>query len=152
MHLMKNLPTFEPSIALSLSVWVELMKAFSKVRTREMEWIEAHDLTIGQFGVLELLYHRGEQTIGAVTKLTMSTPGNTTVVIKNLSKRGLIITKKKEGDRRTTLVAITAEGEALIAKIFPQHAQNIEHFFKGLSHDEQQNLRSLLRVLNKSLK
>ena len=71
---MKKLAHFEEHIGLSLSTWVEIMSAFTKIRALELELIEANGLTIGQFGVLELLYHRGSQSIGAATKLAMSTP------------------------------------------------------------------------------
>jgi MarR family 2-MHQ and catechol resistance regulon transcriptional repressor len=66
---MKKLPHFEDETALSLSTWVEIMKSFNKIRSLELSLIEANGLTIGQFGLLELLYHRGEQSIGAASNV-----------------------------------------------------------------------------------
>lgn len=148
---MKKLPPFENDIALSLSTWVELMKAFSKIRTLELELIEANGLTIGQFSLLELLHHRGSQSIGAATKLAMSTPGNMTVVVKNLAKQGLIRVEKDPKDKRVTTVSITDEGTELMGSLFPEHSQRIHRFLSGLDNDEKETVKSLLRKLNKSL-
>lgn len=149
---MKRLPEFEPDIALSLSTWVEIMKAFNSIRSLELSLIEANGLTIGQFALLELLYHRGDQTIGAATKLAMSTPGNMTVVVKNLAKQGLITTRKNPADKRSSTLQITEEGKLLMDSLFPEHSRRITAFLSGLSAQEQKSVQELLRKLNKSLK
>lgn len=149
---MKKLPHFEDEIALSLSTWVELMKAFNKIRSLELSLVEQNGLTIGQFGLLELLYHRGEQSIGAATKLVMSSPGNMTVVVKNLVKLGLITADKSESDKRSATLLITAKGSELIASIFPEHSSRINGFLSGLSTEEKEVVRAMLRKLNKSLR
>ena len=149
---MKKLPEFENETALALSTWVELMKAFNRIRSLELTLIETHGLTIGQFALLELLYHRGEQSIGAATKLSMSTPGNMTVVVKNLLKRGLITTRKNPSDKRSSTLQITGEGKSIMDSLFPEHSQRIKGFMSGLTSEEQEEVRVLLRKLNKSLR
>ena len=149
---MKKLPHFEEHIGLSLSTWVEIMRAFTKIRALELELIEVNGLTIGQFGVLELLYHRGSQSIGAATKLAMSTPGNMTVVVRNLVKQGLITSEKSAEDKRSATISITEAGSTLIGSIFPEHSKRIDQFLSGLSREEKEVVRALLRKLNKSLK
>lgn len=149
---MKKLPEFETDTALALSTWVEMMKAFNRIRTLELTLIEANNLTIGQFALLELLYHRGEQSIGAATALAMSTPGNMTVVVKNLLKRGLITASQNPNDKRSSILTITQEGSALMQTLFPEHAQRIKSFFSGITPEEQKEIQILLRKLNKSLK
>ena len=149
---MKRLPKFEDDIALSLSTWVEIMKAFNKIRTLEMELIEANNLTIGQFALLELLHHRGSQTIGAATKLAMSSPGNMTVVVKNLLKAEMITSEKHDSDKRSAVLSITPKGSELIASMFPEHSKRIDSFLSGLTQEEKEVVRALLRKLNKSLR
>lgn len=152
MVFMKKLPQFDENIALSLSTWVELMKAFSKIRSLELELIEANGLTIGQFSLLELLYHRGSQSIGAATTLAMSTPGNMTVVVKNLAKQGMIVVGKDPGDKRVSTLSISEKGSALMQTLFPEHALRIDYFLSGLESSEKEVMKTLLRKLNKSLK
>ncbi|MDD4884648.1 MAG: MarR family winged helix-turn-helix transcriptional regulator [Sulfuricurvum sp.] len=149
---MKKLPQFDENIALSLSTWVELMKAFSKIRSLEMELIEANGLTIGQFSLLELLYHRGSQSVGAATTLAMSTPGNMTVVVKNLAKQGMIVVDKDPKDKRISTLSISEKGSELMKNLFPEHAKRIDRFLSGLDNDDKEAVKKLLRKLNKSLK
>ncbi len=149
---MKRLPKFDDDIALSLSTWVEIMKAFNKIRALEMELIEANNLTIGQFALLELLHHRGSQSIGAATKLAMSSPGNMTVVVKNLLKAGMITSEKHDSDKRSAILSITPKGSELIASMFPEHSKRIDSFLSGLTQEEKEVVRALLRKLNKSLR
>lgn len=149
---MKKLPPFDTDIALALSTWVEIMKAFNAIRSLELELIEANGLTIGQFALLELLYHRGEQSIGAATKLTMSTPGNMTVVVRNLAKSGLITTHKNPVDKRSSTLRISNEGKTIMDSLFPEHSQRIKVFLSGLSVQEQESVKELLRKLNKALR
>lgn len=149
---MKKLPQYDENIALSLSTWVELMKAFSKIRSLEMELIEANGLTIGQFSLLELLYHRGSQSVGAATTLAMSTPGNMTVVVKNLAKQGMIVVDKDPNDKRVSTLSISEKGSALMKNLFPEHSKRIDRFLSGLDNDEKEVVKKLLRKLNKSLK
>ena len=58
-----------------------------------------------QFQVLEVLYHRGDLNIGAITKLTMSTPGNITVVVRNLKRDGLIDSIADSKDKRASILS-----------------------------------------------
>ena len=149
---MKKLPEFDENIALSLSTLVEVMKAFNKIRSLELSFIEQNGLTIGQFALLELLHHRGEQTIGAATKLAMSSPGNMTVVVKNLIKSELIVSQKHDSDKRSAVLSITDKGAQLIESMFPEHSRRIDSFLAGLTTEEKEVVRALLRKLNKSLK
>ncbi|MDD2829580.1 MAG: MarR family transcriptional regulator [Sulfuricurvum sp.] len=149
---MKKLPDYEHTITTALSTWVEMMKAFNRIRSLELTLIEENGLTIGQFSLLELLYHRGEQSIGAATVLAMSTPGNMTVVVKNLSKRGLIMSHKNPNDKRSSILKITDEGKRIMESLFPEHSRRIQTFMSGLSTDEQNETQKLLRKLNKSLR
>lgn len=149
---MKKLPEFEDDVALSLSTWVEIMKAFNKIRSLELSFIEQNGLTIGQFALLELLHHRGPQTIGAATKLAMSSPGNMTVVVKNLIKSELITSEKHDSDKRSAVLSITKKGNELVSSMFPEHSKRIDSFLSGLTQEEKEVVRALLRKLNKSLR
>jgi len=71
----------------SMQTWIQILRAFQKIRAKELKYINECGLTMNQFEVLEVLYHRGDLQIGAITKLIMSTPGNVTVVVRNLKTR-----------------------------------------------------------------
>jgi MarR family 2-MHQ and catechol resistance regulon transcriptional repressor len=133
----------------ALRVWIELARAFSAIRSRESAYIESHELTIQQFGVLEALYHLGSLSVGEITKVILSTPGNMTVVIKNLLSKELISKKAADNDKRKTLIEITDKGKTLIAEIFPKHADNIKSYFSCLTEEEKDGMILNLRKVSK---
>ncbi len=134
----------------AMRTWIETARAFSAVRAKENAFIESKGLTIQQFGVLEALYHMGVLTVGELTRLVLSTPGNMTVVVRNLKEKGLIETKNAEADRRVTVASITEKGSGIIAEIFPEHAKNMEGYFGCLSDEEQDTLSVIMRKLRKA--
>jgi len=134
----------------SMKTWMQVFRTYNKIRAKESIYIQSFDLTMNQFQVLEVLYHRGDLTIGAITKLTMSTPGNITVVVKNLKRDELIVSLPDENDKRASILSITSKGKTIIEKLFPQHAQNFEEYFKVLKEDELETLFTLLKKLQKA--
>ncbi len=135
----------------SMQTWIQLFRAFNKIRAKESSYIQSFDITMNQFQVLEVLYHRGDLSIGSITKLTMSTPGNITVVVKNLKRDGYLETTLDNKDKRTSIVSISQKGKELIEKLFPNHAKNFEEYFKVLDDEETDTLFKILRKLHKSL-
>lgn len=129
----------------SMKTFMQLIRSFYKMRSKEINYLQGHDLTIQQFTVLEVLYHKGDLNIGAITKITMSTPGNTTVVVKNLKRDDWVISIKDENDKRASILSITNKGKDLIEKIFPQHALNINDYFSVLEEQELDVLYTLLK-------
>lgn len=134
----------------SMQTWIQIVRAFTKIRTKELKYITACGLTMNQFEVLEVLYHRGDLQVGAITKLIMSTPGNVTVVVKNLTRDGLVQTLPSSEDARVRVVSITEKGKELIGGMFIQHASNLKSYFDVFSDEEMVVAYDLLRKLHKA--
>lgn len=134
----------------SMRTWMQIYRSYNKIRAKESLYIQSFGLTMNQFQVLEVLYHRGNLNIGSITKLTMSTPGNITVVVKNLKRDGFIDSLPDVNDKRASILCITPKGKEVIEKLFPQHAKNFEGYFEGLDDSEMETLFNLLYKLQKS--
>lgn len=134
----------------AMSTWIQLYKAFKKIKAKEMAYIKSHNLTMNQFEILEVLYHRGDLSVGEITKLTLGTSGNVTVVIKNLVRDGFVSSEPDSKDKRTYMVSITQKGKDAISELFPDHAKNFEEYFKVLDKNEMETLFKLLRKLQKA--
>ena len=134
----------------SMQTWIQILRAFQKIRAKELKYINASGLSMNQFEVLEVLYHRGDLQIGSITKLIASTPGNVTVVVKNLVRDGLVETLPSLEDSRVRIVSITEAGKNLIGGMFTGHAANLKSYFDVLSDDELVMLYVLLRKLQKA--
>lgn len=148
---MKRVQSYGKHQDIVLRAHIELSRSLTKIRTKETTWLSERDLTLPQFGILESLYHLGRLTVGQITTLTLSTPGNITVVIKNLESKGLISMTPSDEDRRIKVLEITEKGSNIIRTIFPTHVENLVGWYdKALSEDEIKTLSHLLRKLEKA--
>ena len=134
----------------SMQTWIQILRAFQKIRAKELKYINASGLSMNQFEVLEVLYHRGDLQVGSITKLIASTPGNVTVVVKNLTRDGLVDIIPSPEDSRVRIVSITEAGKNLIGGMFTGHAANLKSYFDVLSDNELVILYDLLRKLQKA--
>jgi MarR family 2-MHQ and catechol resistance regulon transcriptional repressor len=134
----------------AMTTWIQLFRAFNKIRAKESSYIQSFDLTMNQFQVLEVLYHRGDLSIGEITKLTMGTNGNTTVIVKNLKRDGFVSSLPDERDKRSSILSISPKGKEIIEQLFPGHAKNFESYFEALDGEEIDTLFKLLRKLHKN--
>ncbi|RXK12630.1 MarR family transcriptional regulator [Halarcobacter mediterraneus] len=130
----------------SMKTIVKLERLRLKIHNNTVNYLSEYNLTFNQFKVLEVLYHRGDLNTSSITKLTMSTPGNITVVIKNLKRDGLITSIKLPQDRRNSILTLTEEGKLLIEKVFPDHAKKL---YNSLSVLNEQELGTLYNLLDK---
>jgi MarR family 2-MHQ and catechol resistance regulon transcriptional repressor len=123
--------------------------------SRAQQWVNAHadrdikklGLNRTEFGVLELLYHKGPQPLQRIgTKVLMSS-GNITYVIDKLEKKSLVCRKASSSDRRLIYAEITEKGSTFIEESFPNHIHVIENAVAGLTEEEQKVASQLLKKM-----
>jgi MarR family 2-MHQ and catechol resistance regulon transcriptional repressor len=133
--------------ARALKTYVKLMRAAESVTARTHRHLSETGLTISQFAVLEALYHSGPLSQREIGQKILRSSGNITMVIDNLEKRGLVMRKRNEADRRFFIVHLTDKGDNLINKIFPPHAAVIANDLGVLTAAEQEALGRLCKKL-----
>ncbi len=116
------------------------------------ESLKQYGLSLSEFGVLELLYHKGRHPVQAVAEKILVTSGTITYVIDKLCKKGLVERKQCSEDKRRFYVELTEEGSVLIAKLFPIHENHLEKIFKGIDTDTKEQLIRNLFELTESIK
>lgn len=138
---------YDDDTAAALRLWVILSRAQRAVGERVRRHVEANGLHLSEFAVLEVLYHRGPLTLGEVGERVLLTSGSMTHVADKLERRGLIVRRPSEHDRRAQRLELTAEGRARVAALFPEHAGVIREAMAGLSTEEKHTAATLLRRL-----
>lgn len=146
----KSLKSYGKRTDKSMKTVVKLERLNLKFNNKTVNYLNDFNLTFNQFKVLEVLYHRGDLNIGSITKLTMSTPGNITVVIRNLKRDGWIESIKDPSDKRASILTITKKGVDVIEKVFPNHAENLHNSLTVLSDEELDTLYNLLDKVYKA--
>lgn len=146
----KSLISYGDRTDKAMKTWVQVSKMYHRFFSSEVKYFLSHELTFNQFKVLEVLYHRGDLNIGDITKLTLSTPGNITVVIKNLKRDDWITSISDPKDKRANILSITKKGKKKMNALFPQHAENIHNYMDVLDDEELDTLYTLLRKVYKA--
>ena len=131
----------------SLKLWVVLARAYAAVSSRVDADIARHDLTITEFGILEVLHHKGPLLLGEIQRKILVTSGGITYLVDRLVEKGLVKREECPNDRRARYAVLTPAGDALIRRIFPEHAQLIARVLSGLTRAEQTKATQLLRRL-----
>ena len=132
---------------LALSTYLKLTRASETLWNRLAPGLQDHKLTPSQFGVLEALYHLGPMHQCELGERILKSSGNMTLVIDNLEKRGLVRRERSVEDRRFIQVHLTEDGERLIRRVFPMHADAITRQLAVLTQEEQRALGNLCRKL-----
>jgi MarR family transcriptional regulator, 2-MHQ and catechol-resistance regulon repressor len=136
-----------PSQELALGAYIKLARAANSALAFARVGLEDAGLSLGQFAVLEALYHVGPLNLGELARRILTSSGNLTLVVDNLEKRGLVKRQQKGRDKRFVLATITPAGKRLIARIFPAHARRITEIMGRLTPEDQERLGELCRKL-----
>ncbi len=131
----------------ALNAFITLSRASESIHATLAGQLGRHELTTGQFGVLEALYFLGPQSQVQLGRKLLRTAGNVTVVVDNLERRGLITKSRSKEDRRRYVVRLTEAGRQKIDRLFPEHARHIAALFSVLSDQQQEQLIEICRSL-----
>jgi MarR family 2-MHQ and catechol resistance regulon transcriptional repressor len=104
-------------------------------------------LCLSDFMVLEALLHKGPLTISDIQAKVLLASGSMTAAVDRLEKRGLVIRKSTESDRRARLLELTPEGRLLIDRAFRQHSTDLERVMSTLDGEEKRSLYAGLKKL-----
>ncbi len=133
----------------ALNTWIKFTRAEESVNARIWRRGTIEDLTPTQFAVLEALHHLGPMCQRAIGDKILKSSGNITLVIDNLNKRGFVRRDQDPDDRRMEIVSLTPTGEAVIARIMPQHVAAIVDEMNVLTPEEQETFAGLCVRLGK---
>lgn len=131
----------------SLKLFVVLTRALQTIENEVRRDIKSHGLTLTEFSVLELLYHKGQQPIQKIGQKILLASSSTTYVVDKLEKKQYLKRKDCPSDRRIKHAALTEEGEKVMERIFPKHIDAMNEIMGGLNTDEKEAMISQLKKL-----
>ncbi|MGP4076069.1 MarR family winged helix-turn-helix transcriptional regulator [Halobacillus sp. K22] len=134
----------------SLKLFVVLTKAQRSVADLVKDDIQSYGLNPTEFGVLELLYHQGEQPLQKIGEKILLASGSITYVVDKLEKKEYLERIPCPNDRRITFASITEKGREFLNDIFPDHWKQIERITGGLTDEEKVQAIELLKKLGKN--
>lgn len=136
-----------PETEAALKLWVVLSRAHASISAHAAAHAADHGLSLTEFAILEVLYHRGRMVLGEIQRRILVSSGGITFLVDRLAEKGLVVRQECPEDRRAKYVTLTREGTRMIREIFPSHAQALTAAMRGLTTAEQQEATGLLRDL-----
>jgi MarR family 2-MHQ and catechol resistance regulon transcriptional repressor len=131
-------------------LWLVLMKAHRTLQRSATRSIEASDMGLSDFAVMEMLLHKGPQPVNEIGRRVELTSGAITTAVDRLESRGLVTREAHESDRRARIVRLTQRGKEQAAKVFASHKAAMDTAANGLSRTERATLIELLRKFGTS--
>ncbi|MEI7027516.1 MarR family winged helix-turn-helix transcriptional regulator [Paenibacillus sp. y28] len=139
----------EQSKEASLDLYIALSRASQWVNAHADRDIRKQGLNRTEFGVLELLYHKGAQPIQQIGGKVLMSSGNITYVVDKLEQKKLVCRRASTEDRRLIFAEITVQGKQFIEEVFPGHTEVIDQAVAGLSLEEKKAAATLLKKLGR---
>lgn len=124
--------------------WVRSYQAFERFDARLH--IE-RGLTPPQADVLFSLGNTDGLTCKELGERTLITKGTLTGVLDRMESKGLILRRPSPKDRRSKRILLSASGERMFERIFPEHLSILKERFDQLSRSELRETTRALRQL-----
>ncbi|MBS5967480.1 MAG: MarR family transcriptional regulator [Finegoldia magna] len=128
----------------SMAVYISMSRVINTLRRENNKLILKHDLTLGQFAVMEALYSKGRLSTGEVMEKILTTSGNIPVIVKNLEKDGFITREQDESDKRRFILDLTDKGKDLMDEIVPENLKFMDELISLWDDDEKEELIILM--------
>jgi MarR family 2-MHQ and catechol resistance regulon transcriptional repressor len=126
-----------------------MMKAMRALTKYAAAGIEETGLGLSDFGVLEVLLHKGPLPVNMIGPIVDLTPGSISTAVDRLVAKGLVSRVESTEDRRVRIVALSARGKDLIVSAFRKHSGQMRRVFSELSPEELRDLETALKKVGK---
>ena len=133
----------------TLNAFIKLMRSTESLNNRLNKHLAQADLTVSQFGTLEVLHHLGPLNQRTIGEKLLKSGGNVTMVIDNLEKCGHVKREPDPNDRRAVLIHLTEKGQEFIEDFFPKHLEKIKEEFSVLTEEEKKTLAEICKKIGK---
>ena len=128
-------------------LWLVMMKAQRTLARLATRSIEAAEVGLSDFAVMEMLLHKGPQPVNEIGRRIELTSGAITTAVDRLEARGLVTREAHPSDRRARIVRLTAAGKSKAAEVFAVHKKAMDSAASALSKIERATLIELLKKL-----
>ncbi|MFO7173763.1 MAG: MarR family transcriptional regulator [Bacillota bacterium] len=113
--------------------------------------LEQTGFSLSQYPLLRLLAARGELRVSDLAALLgLSVPG-VTGLVDRLARQGLVTRRRDEADRRVVYVALSAEGQARLARAAAERREAWAELLGQLTEAEVIQLLSLLEKMHRAI-
>jgi MarR family 2-MHQ and catechol resistance regulon transcriptional repressor len=128
-------------------LWLVMARAYRAMGSYIEGSFAAQGIGLTDFMVLEVLLHKGPQTISSIGDKVLLASASMTSAIDRLESQSLVRRKSSDTDRRIRLVELTDEGRRFIVEIYGRHEKDLEFIASKLSNEERRALYEGLKKI-----
>ncbi len=125
-----------------------LVEFYERFSSWEQGVVKGSPITLPQMHTLEVLGSMGQMRMKELAETMGVTTGSLTVLVDRLVKSGLVAREPNEHDRRSIMVRLTADGEALFQEHHDLHNQLTHELVNALEPEETEALMRILKKIN----
>ncbi|WP_159944834.1 MULTISPECIES: MarR family winged helix-turn-helix transcriptional regulator [unclassified Nocardiopsis] len=132
--------------------WTELINAAIHARFRGGHGPRgAEGLTLTQTLLMEAVRGMEAPSVGAVAQIVGVSSPSATRMIQQLERKGMLARRRSERDERSTVVAVTEEGERVLASLRREREHKQRRLFEAIDPSLRPLFITLLRDLREAV-
>jgi DNA-binding MarR family transcriptional regulator len=136
----------------SVRLWLRLLSCTLAIEKDVQRRFAARGATLARFDVLAALDRHPEgMNMGALSRALLVSNGNATQLVQKLAKDGLVTMQGDPGDRRASIVRLTAAGRVVFDGLAAAHYDWIEGLLGGMDSGARDTLYHALGDLKRSI-
>lgn len=125
-----------------------LLKAGKLIQERIKVELTNYNLSLTEFSVLDVLYHKGKQPVQQICNRVWLASGSMTYVIDKLEQKSLLSRCDCREDRRVVHVMLTDNGKHFMDEIYPKYHALIQDLFVDINNEEKRMMLKVFRVIS----
>lgn len=129
----------------------ELAQCYQAFQRYSSAHIRTLGLTAPQFDVVAALGSAPAMAPKELSERTLITKGTLTGILDRLEAKRLIRRSRSKIDGRSQVIELTAKGQAVFAKVFPEHLKHLGKAFTAFKPRDFQRIEAALRDLRGAL-
>ncbi|QPC85740.1 MarR family transcriptional regulator [Mesorhizobium sp. NBSH29] len=131
-----------------LRLWIRLLRVSRVVESELRERLKRDfNSTLPRFDVMAALYRAPDgMLMSDLSRFLLVSNGNVTGIIDRLVTDGFVVRAQREGDRRTSIVRLTAQGEAEFGRMAAVHEAWIGELLGDVGETDAHRLSGMLKA------
>jgi DNA-binding MarR family transcriptional regulator len=113
--------------------------------------LERHQLSVMMWRVLVVLSNNGARRLIDLSRLTSVDPSTLSRMVARLSRLGLVSRKRSETSDREVLIALTAKGTKVLARVVPIGVKYEEKLVRGIARSDLAVAERVLKQMYENL-
>lgn len=130
-----------------LRLWVRLLRAARVIEGElRLRLISQFNTTLPRFDVLAALHRQPEgMLMSDLSRFLLVSNGNVTGIIDRLVDDGFVQRSRRDGDRRTSMVRLTEDGQGRFVEMAAAHESWIDELLHSVSAADAAALAGMLK-------